>query len=63
MDGDGIQPTGVCKMLTLVLMVFAFVLLLLAAFNVPSPPRLNLGWLGMALWALAVVLSDAHFPH
>ncbi len=50
-------------MLTLILMVFAFVLLLLAAFNIPSPPRLNLGWLGMALWALAIILGDAHFPH
>jgi len=47
-------------MLTLILMVFSFVLLLLAAFNIPSPPRLNLGWLGMALWALAVVLGDVH---
>src|SRR6185437_8504724 len=44
-----------CLMLGTILMVFAFVLLLLAAFNIPSPPRLNLGWLGMACWALAIV--------
>jgi len=47
-------------MLGTILMVFAFVLLLLAAFNIPSPPRLNLGWLGMACWALAIVLGGLH---
>ncbi len=49
-------------MLTLILMVFSFVCLVLAAFNVPTPPRINLGWLGMAFWSLAVVLGDSHFP-
>ncbi len=49
-------------MLTLILMVFSFVCLTLAAFNVPTPPRINLGWLGMAFWCLAVVLGDTHFP-
>lgn len=44
-------------MLTTILMVFAFVLLLLAAFNVPVPPRINLGWLGLACWALAILLG------
>jgi len=43
-------------MLNLILMVFAFVLLMLAAFNIPTPPRLSLGWLGLALWCLAVIL-------
>lgn len=44
-------------MLSTILMVFAFVLLLLAAFNVPTPPRINLGWLGMSFWALAILLG------
>lgn len=44
-------------MLTVILMVFAFVCLLLAAFNIPTPPRVNLGWLGMAFWALSIILA------
>jgi hypothetical protein len=44
-------------MLGTILMVFAFVLLVLAGFNVPAPPRLSLGWLGMACWALAVIVG------
>jgi len=44
-------------MLSTILMVFAFVLLVLAAFNIPCPPRLNLGWAGMACWALSILLS------
>jgi len=47
-------------MLTLILMVFAFVCLLLAAFNIPTPPRINLGWLGLSFWCLALILGDAH---
>lgn len=47
-------------MLGTILMVFAFVLLMLAAFNVPAPPRLNLGWLGMAFWCLALLLGSFH---
>ena len=42
-------------MVNLILMVFAFVCLTLAAFNIPTPPRINLGWLGMAFWALALL--------
>lgn len=45
-------------MLTLILMVFSFVCLTLAALNVPTPPRINLGWLGMAFWALTVLLGN-----
>ena len=45
-------------MLTLILMVFAFVCLTLAAFNVPMPPRINLGWLGLAFWGLSVILTN-----
>lgn len=33
-------------------------LLLLAAFNV-NPPRVSLGWLGLALWLLAVGILPA----
>ena len=47
-------------MLSTVILVFAFVLLVLAAFNIPSPPRLNLGWLGLALWCLAGLLGGLH---
>lgn len=47
-------------MLSTILMVFAFVLLALAAFNVPCPPRFNLGWAGMACWCLSVVLAGFH---
>jgi len=43
-------------MLTLFLMIAALVLLILAAFNVPSS-RVNLGWLGLACWCLAVLLA------
>jgi len=44
-------------MLTLILMVFSFVCLLLAAFNIPTPPRINLGWLGLAFWCLSIILA------
>jgi hypothetical protein len=47
-------------MLETVLMVFALVLLILAALNVPTPPRVNLGWLGMAFWCAAIVFSGLH---
>lgn len=43
-------------MITTILMVLAFVLLLVAAFNVPFPYA-NLGWLGLAFWALAIILT------
>jgi len=42
--------------LSLILMVLAFVLLLVASAGV-NPPRVSLGWLGMAVWALAVLLT------
>ena len=44
-------------MLTMILLVFAFVCLLLAAFNIPTPPRVNLGWLGLAFWVLSIILA------
>jgi hypothetical protein len=44
-------------MLNLILLILAFVLLLLAAFNVPNPPRVSLGWLGLAFWCLSLILA------
>jgi hypothetical protein len=43
-------------MATLVLMIFAFVLLVLAALNVPVA-RPSLGWAGMACWCLALIVG------
>jgi hypothetical protein len=43
-------------MLTLVLMVFAFVCFALAAFWNPAPPRVNLIAAGLAFWALSIIL-------
>lgn len=42
--------------LNLILMILAFVLLLLAAGGI-SHPRLNLAYLGLAFWALAIILG------
>jgi hypothetical protein len=42
--------------LHLLLLVFAFVLLLCQAFNV-SLPRVSFGWLGLALWVLDILLA------
>lgn len=47
-------------MLGTILLVFSFVLLALAAFNVPCPPRFNLGWTGMACYVLSVLLAGVH---
>ena len=41
---------------TLFLQVLALVLLLLAGFNCPCPPRFNLGWFGMFFWLLSLVV-------
>lgn len=43
-------------MLVLVLLIFAFVLLVLAALNVPSHPRLSLGWAGLACFMAAQIV-------
>lgn len=48
-------------MINLILIIFAFVLLLIEAFR-PSPARWpipHLGWLGLALLALTFVLQSA----
>lgn len=48
-------------MLSLILLVFAFVLFLVAAFFVPpeQPWRSKLGLLGLACWVLAGIISQA----
>ena len=43
--------------LTLILLVFAFVCFVLAALWNPPPPRPVLGWLGLAFWVLAEILG------
>lgn len=43
-------------MFSIILMVFAFVFLAVAACNI-NPPRVSLGWLGMAFWALSIIFS------
>jgi len=44
-------------MLALILLIFGFVLFVLAGLGVPTPPRLNLlGW-GLACVTLAVILE------
>jgi len=40
-----------------ILMVAGFVLLLFAALNVAFSPRVNLGWLGLAFFALVVLIT------
>lgn len=43
--------------LHLILQVVALVCLFLAAFSVPFPPRMAVGWLGMALWLLSELIA------
>lgn len=43
--------------LVLILFVLGFVLVVLQVVNVPSPPRFNLGWAGVACWMLAFLLQ------
>jgi hypothetical protein len=47
-------------MLTLILLVFAFVCFTLAAFWNPSPPRFNLIAAGLAFWVLSIILTTTH---
>jgi hypothetical protein len=44
-------------MLTTILLVFAFVLFVLAALNIPSPPRLNLVGAGLACWVASTLFG------
>ena len=50
-------------MLTIILMVFAFVLIAVAAVvpgPVIDPYRIRLGFGGLAFWALSIILAGAH---
>jgi hypothetical protein len=42
--------------LRLILMILGLFCLILAAFNI-SAPRVSVGWLGLALWLLAVIVG------
>lgn len=44
-------------MLTLILMVFGFVLFVLAGLGIPSPSRFNLLAFGLAAWVLADLIG------
>ena len=44
-------------MLTLILLVFAFVCFALASFWNPPTPRLNLIAAGLAFWVLSIILT------
>lgn len=47
-------------MISLILLVFGFVLFVLAGFGIPNPPRFNLiGW-GLACCTLAEIMARAH---
>jgi hypothetical protein len=46
----------------MILLVFSFVCFALAAFGVPTPPRLNLIAAGLAFWVLAELIGS-HFNH
>jgi ABC-type transport system involved in multi-copper enzyme maturation permease subunit len=48
-------------MLSTILLVFSFVLFVLAAFGVPNPPqRWNLVAAGLAFWVLSILLGGIH---
>lgn len=43
------------------ILILALVFLGLAAFNIPSPPRLSWGWLGLFLFALVQLVGPLRF--
>jgi len=45
-------------MLALALLIISLVLLVLAACTVPTPPRLSLGWLGLAFLAASMLATS-----
>lgn len=40
--------------MVLALVIVAIILLFLAAFNIPTP-KVSVGWLGLAFWALSTI--------
>jgi len=62
-NGADLCPTEVkyiIPMIILFLLVLGLVLFILAALNVPSPPRFNLMAGGLAAWILAEIIG--HWP-
>jgi hypothetical protein len=47
-------------MLATILLVFAFVLFVIAAFGWTPKPPISLGWLGLACWVLSILLRGVH---
>jgi hypothetical protein len=46
--------------ISLILLAFALVCFVIAAvWNPPSPPRVHLGWIGLAFWVGAEILAHA----
>jgi len=43
-----------------ILLIAGGILLLIAAFWNPTPPRVNLGWLGAACVAFSLILAQHH---
>jgi len=51
-------------MISLILLVFAFVCCVVAAFWYPAPtPRPHFGWLGVAFYFLSLILEGAVHLH
>jgi hypothetical protein len=48
--------------MSLILLVFAFVLASLATFNV-GQPRWSLGWASLACYFLSLILGNSFFTH
>lgn len=46
-------------MLSTILLIFAFVLEVLAALGIPRPPRFNLMAAGLACWILSILVGAA----
>lgn len=42
--------------MVLALIIVSIILLVLAAFTIPSG-RINLGWLGLAFWVLSTIIT------
>lgn len=49
-------------MLALLLVVVSIVLFILEALRVPEPPRVSLGWLGLAAFAAAALCDRLGAP-
>lgn len=43
--------------ISMVFMILALIMLILAAANFPKESPVSFGWLGMAFWALAIIVG------